>query len=266
MSDCVNKTWDHGAFVAPSTGATPGSALSPGAGVLLPRDAAPAARRGVMLAVCDDDPFVRAAALAAARTTVAEGEVVARDDAGARLVGVHGLDGVVACPLRRRAAVPAAWAAYVSPSNRSALAFADTAPTAAGALPVLLYVFRDRLAATLHALHRCVAWPLVLVCDERGPRFESLCADDWLLRAGLTPREADVLALLAARRTNDEIAATLVVSPTTVRSHCRAVMRKLEVADRRELWAALGRAAARPSAARELRPRTSSGLCGALHG
>jgi DNA-binding CsgD family transcriptional regulator len=183
-------------------------------------------------------------------TTVAEGEVVARDDAGARLVGVHGLDGVVACPLRRRAAVPAAWAAYVSPSNRSALAFADTAPTAAGALPVLLYVFRDRLAATLHALHRCVAWPLVLVCDERGPRFESLCADDWLLRAGLTPREADVLALLAARRTNDEIAATLVVSPTTVRSHCRAVMRKLEVADRRELWAALGRAAARrpPSA------------------
>lgn len=51
----------------------------------------------------------------------------------------------------------------------------------------------------------------------------------------LTPREADVLALLQAGRTNAEIAGELHLGVETVRTHARNVFRKLGVANRREL-------------------------------
>lgn len=50
----------------------------------------------------------------------------------------------------------------------------------------------------------------------------------------LTPREAEVLALLADRLTNQEIAATLVISPGTVKTHTLNVYAKLEVHGRRQ--------------------------------
>ncbi|MBA3328095.1 MAG: response regulator transcription factor [Solirubrobacterales bacterium] len=51
----------------------------------------------------------------------------------------------------------------------------------------------------------------------------------------LTPREADVLSHLQQGRSNAEIAAALSVSVETVRSHARAVFRKLGVRTRRDL-------------------------------
>ena len=51
----------------------------------------------------------------------------------------------------------------------------------------------------------------------------------------LTPREADVLSLLALGRSNGEIAGELSVSIETVRTHARSVFRKLGVHSRREL-------------------------------
>lgn len=56
--------------------------------------------------------------------------------------------------------------------------------------------------------------------------------DDRLTR--LTPREREVLVLLASGASNSSIAATLVLSEATVKSHVRAVLRKLEVANRTE--------------------------------
>jgi len=53
----------------------------------------------------------------------------------------------------------------------------------------------------------------------------------------LTPREADVLELLQAGRSNAEIAATLHVGIETVRTHARRIYRKLGVNTRRELRA-----------------------------
>jgi DNA-binding NarL/FixJ family response regulator len=53
----------------------------------------------------------------------------------------------------------------------------------------------------------------------------------------LTPREADVLELLQAGRSNAEIAHALHVSVETVRTHARRVYRKLGVRTRRELRA-----------------------------
>lgn len=49
---------------------------------------------------------------------------------------------------------------------------------------------------------------------------------------GLTQREAEVLELVVAGLANRAIAARLVVSEDTVKTHIRAVYRKLEVSDR----------------------------------
>ncbi|MBI4884154.1 MAG: AAA family ATPase [Actinobacteria bacterium] len=56
-----------------------------------------------------------------------------------------------------------------------------------------------------------------------------------LRRAGVTAREADVLAYLGERRTNREIAAQLYLSPKTVEKHVAALASKLGAANRVEL-------------------------------
>jgi NarL family two-component system response regulator LiaR len=55
----------------------------------------------------------------------------------------------------------------------------------------------------------------------------------------LTPREAEVMDLLRAGRSNAEIAQALHVSIETVRTHARRIYRKLGVKTRRELRALL---------------------------
>ena len=48
----------------------------------------------------------------------------------------------------------------------------------------------------------------------------------------LGPREAEVLAMIAQGRTNEEIAGQLVLSLKTVRNHVSNIFSKLQVADR----------------------------------
>ena len=61
---------------------------------------------------------------------------------------------------------------------------------------------------------------------------------DWT--AGLTPRETEVLRLLARHLTDKEIAAALSLSPRTVMHHVSSLLAKLGVETRREAaaWAA----------------------------
>jgi len=48
----------------------------------------------------------------------------------------------------------------------------------------------------------------------------------------LTPREIEVLRLVAKGRTNPQIAEELILSPTTVKTHIQNILQKLDVSDR----------------------------------
>jgi DNA-binding NarL/FixJ family response regulator len=50
----------------------------------------------------------------------------------------------------------------------------------------------------------------------------------------LSPRESEVLALVAEGHSNNEIGAALFISPITVRNHVSRILEKLQVRDRRE--------------------------------
>jgi DNA-binding NarL/FixJ family response regulator len=66
-----------------------------------------------------------------------------------------------------------------------------------------------------------------LMWDNREPTV--------LAERGVTPREADVFAGVARHLTNGEIASALRLSERTVESHVSSLLRKLQVANRREL-------------------------------
>ena len=50
----------------------------------------------------------------------------------------------------------------------------------------------------------------------------------------LSPREVEVLGLIAQGKTNKEISAALFVSPGTVKAHTSNIYRKLDVTNRTE--------------------------------
>ena len=91
----------------------------------------------------------------------------------------------------------------------------------------------DRLGATATAAHVRRRLRERGARVPRGPR-----AATRELPHGLTPRQLEVLELIATGATNAEIAERLVVSPKTVDHHVSAVLAKLGVASRREAAAA----------------------------
>jgi DNA-binding NarL/FixJ family response regulator len=112
------------------------------------------------------------------------------------------------------------------------------------------YILKDlsprRLPRVLHAVVRGeVAVPRALVGrivdqfrDPGARRRPPAVAGTGAL---LTSREWQVLDLLRQELTTTQIARRLVVSPVTVRTHIRAVLRKLDVDDRAELLRRFGR-------------------------
>jgi DNA-binding CsgD family transcriptional regulator len=73
-----------------------------------------------------------------------------------------------------------------------------------------------------------------LTGDGNGPGPDAGAAPSAAEAAGLTPREADVLALVAEGRTNREIGAELFISDKTASVHVSRILAKLDAANRGE--------------------------------
>ena len=77
---------------------------------------------------------------------------------------------------------------------------------------------------------------VVLVVEPIRPHQ---LADVVVRGRGLTPREREVLALLARGRSNRQVATALGLSEWTVQDHVKALLAKFDVTSRGELVAAL---------------------------
>ncbi len=86
-------------------------------------------------------------------------------------------------------------------------------------------------AALLEALH-AVAQNRRSLSPELARRLNTL-----RLGPTITPREREILALIAAGRANKEIASTLAVSEDTVKRHVSHILEKLDVNDRAQATA-----------------------------
>jgi DNA-binding NarL/FixJ family response regulator len=75
-----------------------------------------------------------------------------------------------------------------------------------------------------------IATRIMRFFDEQGERFETSLPEDAFPE--LTPRELEVLELIAAGDKNSQIAEELVISDKTVRNHITNIFSKLQVADR----------------------------------
>jgi LuxR family maltose regulon positive regulatory protein len=98
----------------------------------------------------------------------------------------------------------------------------------------------DALGAARRSLDAC-ADPGVLKTRgaKLGERILRSGATDGLGVGALSERELEVARLVAARKTNPEIAAELFVSVKTVESHTRSIFRKLGVSSRMEVARAM---------------------------
>ena len=74
----------------------------------------------------------------------------------------------------------------------------------------------------------------MLVTDRNGCESRSLAEVVGEAIEGLSPRENDVLRMLADGLTDREIANALVISPRTVESHVSSILHKLGVRNRAE--------------------------------
>jgi DNA-binding CsgD family transcriptional regulator len=68
----------------------------------------------------------------------------------------------------------------------------------------------------------------------RPPPSEFKRNDAAIRSLGLTPRECEILALLASGQSNKELARTLGISPNTIKTHVARVYEKLDVERRIE--------------------------------
>ena len=93
---------------------------------------------------------------------------------------------------------------------------------------------REEIARALHAAAagEAILDPAVQarLVAAAGPALDSIPSRP--LPDGLTAREAEVLSLIAAGRTNTQIADALVISPSTVKTHINNIFAKTGISDR----------------------------------
>jgi LuxR family maltose regulon positive regulatory protein len=95
---------------------------------------------------------------------------------------------------------------------------------------------RELLSAYLRSVAPVHVMFAQKILDAFSPvsRAETLASQPAGLIEPLSPRELEVLHLIALGKTNREIAGQLIVAPGTVKAHTAAIYRKLDVANRTE--------------------------------
>jgi NarL family two-component system response regulator LiaR len=92
----------------------------------------------------------------------------------------------------------------------------------------------DELVQTIHSVYADkLTLPQELTHLLLGGKSEQEEPD--LAQVDLTPRELDVLGCIARGMSNKQVAQTLSISTTTVRSHVSSMMRKLDMENRTQL-------------------------------
>lgn len=94
------------------------------------------------------------------------------------------------------------------------------------ALPTELYILLIALAFVALGI-----WAGIRLTPRPAPA--AFARNDAAIRSlGLSPRECEILELLASGQSNKELARTLGISPNTVKTHVARVFEKLEVQNR----------------------------------
>ena len=153
-------------------------------------------------------------------------------------VGVPGLD-AIAATRRITSQRPPPIVILLTGAQTEALGLLGLRAGAAGCLPKNLDV-RSLARAIVGALRGEAAIPRTMAMRLIEQMRDTTAHGDQLrpVRSPLTARQWEVLDLICDGSTNNEIAAILVVSPDTVRSHLKAIFRRLNVHSRDEAAAA----------------------------
>lgn len=110
------------------------------------------------------------------------------------------------------------------------------------------YILKDASPAELLEAVRCVAGgrpylqPSIIRQLFGAVSIDSDAEEEPPITSPLTPREVDILRLMATSHTNREIAGRLGVSEETVRTHVKHILRKLAQPDRTQAVVAAMRA------------------------
>jgi DNA-binding NarL/FixJ family response regulator len=72
--------------------------------------------------------------------------------------------------------------------------------------------------------------PLILICFN--PTSQTVTTVTSLKQRGISPRELEIIHLLAEGKQNSEIAELLFISKYTVENHLRSIYRKMDVKNR----------------------------------
>ncbi len=96
----------------------------------------------------------------------------------------------------------------------------------------LIGIWPRACSSVLRARARCTTVALITTVDLVPPEPPTQQKRVVPVTSNLTPREMEVLGLLAQGKSNPDIAAQFVISRATVKVHVERIIRKLGVSDR----------------------------------